>query len=151
MEYTPIADMIAVARPAADRASAYGLEPIVVDGNDVHAVRDVVGRAVTRAREGHGPALVEALTYRLGGHSAADPGAYRAADEVDGWKQRDPLTRQRAVLAAAGMPDDEVAATVTRLRSEVQALADEAEAAPEHDPASAWTDMWSDGSAQWRN
>jgi len=151
MEYTPIAEMISVGRPAADRASAYGLEPIVVDGNDVQAVREVAGAAIAAARDGKGPTLIEALTYRLGGHSAADPGTCRDADEVDGWKLRDPLVKQRAVLAEAGVSADEVQATEDRLRKEVQTLADDAQAAPVHDPASAWTDMWSDGSAQWRN
>ena len=60
MEYTAIGDVTAVARPAADRASAYGLEPIVVDGNDVEAVYAVASRAIDRARAGEGPSLVEA-------------------------------------------------------------------------------------------
>ena len=74
MEYTPIGAVTAVARPAADRASAYGLEPIVVDGNDVEAVHAVATTAIDRARAGEGPSLIEALTYRHGGHSRADPG-----------------------------------------------------------------------------
>ena len=151
MEYTPIAQMIPVERPAADRAAAYGLEPIVVDGNDVRAVRELVGKAVSHARNGQGPALIEALTYRLGGHSCADPGAYRTAEELSGWRERDPLINQRAVLAEAGVPATEVESIMTRLRSEVQAVAADALAAPAHDPASAWTDMWSDGSSKWRN
>lgn len=151
MEYTPIADMIPVARPAADRASAYGLEPVVVDGNDVETVRDVAGNAVTKARDGDGPTLIEALTYRLGGHSCADPAVYRLADEVAGWRQRDPLTKQRGALAEAGVPDEQIEAVTTRLRAQVQAIAADALAAPKHDPASAWTDMWSDGSGLWRN
>src|SRR6185437_3733690 len=102
MEYTPIADVIPVALPAADRAAAYGLDRIVVDGNDVTAVRRVVGDAVTAARSGEGPSLVEAQTYRLKGHSVADAGAYRPADEVTRWRERDPLLRTRAALAAAG-------------------------------------------------
>src|SRR4029078_9066610 len=74
MEYTASGDVKAVERPAADRASAYGLEAIVVDGNDVDAVFGVATTAVERARAGEGPSLVEALTYRHGGHSRADPG-----------------------------------------------------------------------------
>src|ERR687891_1380961 len=72
MEYTPIGAVTAVARPAADRASAYGLEPLVVDGNDVEAVYAMARRTIERARSGDGPALVEAITYRQGGHSRAD-------------------------------------------------------------------------------
>src|SRR5512134_533858 len=67
MEYTPIGAVTAVERPAADRASAYGLEPIVVDGNDVEAVFDVATTAIARARAGDGPSLIEAATYRHGG------------------------------------------------------------------------------------
>ena len=103
MEYTPIGDVTAVEHPAADRASAYGLEPIVVDGNDVDAVYAVATAAVDRARAGDGPSLIEALTYRHGGHSRADPGKYRPDDEVAAWKARDPIPAYRARLEAAGV------------------------------------------------
>ena len=83
MEYTPIGDVTAVEHPAADRASAYGLEPILVDGNDADEVHATAVRAVERARAGEGPSLVEAKTYRHGGHSRADPAKYRPEDEVD--------------------------------------------------------------------
>src|SRR5207253_436790 len=76
MEYTPIGSVTAVPRPAADRAASYGLDAVVVDGNDVEAVYEVAQAALGRARDGGGPALIEALTYRHGGHSRADPGKY---------------------------------------------------------------------------
>src|ERR1017187_9337818 len=82
MEYTPIESVTAVKRPAADRASAYGLSALVVDGNDVEAVYDMAATAIDRARQGGGPSLIEALTYRHGGHSRADPGKYRPPDEA---------------------------------------------------------------------
>ena len=82
MEYTPIGSVTAVPRPAADRAASYGLDPVVVDGNDVEAVYEVAQAAIGRARDGGGPALIEALTYRHGGHSRADPGKYRPDAEV---------------------------------------------------------------------
>ncbi|HEY0486120.1 MAG TPA: thiamine pyrophosphate-dependent dehydrogenase E1 component subunit alpha [Mycobacteriales bacterium] len=151
MEYTPISAMIPVRRPAADRASAYGLEPLTVDGNDVNAVREVVGSAVETARGGGGPALIEADTYRLRGHSAADPAAYRPAEEVRAWGAKDPLLRQRSVLAAEGVPADELDAVDAAVRSSVDDLLDRARAAPAPDPQDAWTDMWSDGDSQWRN
>src|SRR5687768_14176794 len=69
MEYTPIGAVTAVPRPAADRAGAYGLDAVVVDGNDPDAVYEVAQIALARAREGGGPSLIEALTYRHGGHS----------------------------------------------------------------------------------
>src|SRR6476469_6103180 len=91
MEYTAIGDVTAVERPAADRASAYGLAAIVVDGNDVDAVFEVAAETIERARSGDGPSLVEALTYRHGGHARADPGKFRPDDEVAAWKARDPI------------------------------------------------------------
>jgi TPP-dependent pyruvate/acetoin dehydrogenase alpha subunit len=151
MEYTPIADVIPVARPAADRASAYGLDAVVVDGNDVGAVREVVGAAVQKAREGGGPALIEASTYRLCGHSCADGGAYRPADEVAQAWTRDPLVRLAAELTASGVPADELDELSDRLRAEVDEVAARALAAPFPDAAQAWTGMWSDGGSTWRS
>src|SRR3954449_9349244 len=101
MEYTPIGSVTAVARPAADRASAYGLEPIVVDGNDAEAVFEVARTSLDRARAADGPSLVEAVTYRHGGHSRADPAKYRPDDEVRAWLARDPVPAYRARLLAA--------------------------------------------------
>src|SRR6202041_2988298 len=98
MEYTAIGTVTAVPRPAADRAASYGLEPVVVDGNDVEAVYHTAQAAIARARGGGGPSLVEALTYRHGGHSRADPGKYRPAEEVREWLGRDPLPPHRRIL-----------------------------------------------------
>jgi pyruvate dehydrogenase E1 component alpha subunit len=151
MEYTPIADVIPVARPAADRAAAYGLPPVVVDGNDVHAVREVIGDAVTTARDGHGPSLIEAQTYRLKGHSGADSAAYRPACEVARWAELEPLLRSRAGLLPGGVPETDLDAIDARARADINALADEVLARPGPDPATAWTDVWSDGGWQWRN
>jgi pyruvate dehydrogenase E1 component alpha subunit len=151
MEYTAIADVIAVKRPAADRASAYGLAPIVVDGNDVDAVHAALDHAVSRARDGGGPSLVEADTYRHSGHSAADPATYRSAEEVAQWKERDPLLLHAAQLSAAGVSGAEIAEVTTRVDAEINRIAAEALAAPAPDRATAWTDMWSDGGSEWRN
>jgi TPP-dependent pyruvate/acetoin dehydrogenase alpha subunit len=151
MEYTAISEVTAVAAPAADRASAYGLERIVVDGNDVEAVRRVAARAVERARRGEGPALLEAETYRHDGHSAADPGKYRDADEVTRWTQRDPLNIHRAALVAQGSDEATLDDVVERARARVEEIADRALDAPFPDPAEAWRGMWSDGGSQWRN
>ena len=98
MEYTPIADVTAVEHPAADRASAYGLESILVDGNDPDAVHEIAV-VVDRARAGDGPSLVEAMTYRHGGHSRADPAKYRPEDEVKAWLARDPIPNYRETAA----------------------------------------------------
>ena len=90
MEYTPINQVTAVRRPAADRASAYGLEPLAIDGNDADIVYGVALEAVAGPARGAGPSLVEAVTYRHGGHSRADPGKYRPDSEVAEWLAKDP-------------------------------------------------------------
>src|SRR6202140_3977511 len=91
MEYTPIADVTAVAHPAADRAAAYGLERIVIDGNDADEVYRTAQKAYTRARAGKGPSLIECMTYRYSGHSRAAPPKYRPEGELERWKLRDPI------------------------------------------------------------
>ena len=151
MEYTPIGSVIPVALPAADRAAAYGLDRIVVDGNDVAAVRQVVGDAVGAARAGQGPSLVEAQTYRLKGHSAADGATYRPAEEVARWRERDPLLLARAALGTAGTAAEKLAEIDARITADLAELARQVLARPVPDPAGAWADVWSDGSWQWRN
>src|SRR6185437_7865392 len=93
----------AVPRPAADRAASYGHDAVVGDGNDVEAVYEVAQAALGRARDGGGPALVVALTYRHGGHSRADPGKYRPAAEVAQWLAREPLPASRVILTGRGV------------------------------------------------
>jgi pyruvate dehydrogenase E1 component alpha subunit len=151
MEYTPIESVTAVPRPAADRAAAYGLDDIVVDGNDVEAVYELATTAIERARAGKGPSLIEALTYRHGGHSRADPGTYRPDDEVAAWKARDPIPAFRARLEASGVE----AATLDAIDAAVAAAVAEAEAearaAPEPSPEVLETQLWADGGSRWRN
>jgi pyruvate dehydrogenase E1 component alpha subunit len=151
MEYTPIGAVTAVARPAADRAAAYGLEPIVVDGNDVDAVWSVAGTTIERARSGGGPSLVEAVTYRHGGHSRADPGKYRPDDEVEAWKARDPLPTYRARLEADGVPAADLDAIEAEVAAQVAAAEGEAREAPEPSLDVIETQVWADGSSTWRN
>ena len=91
----------------ADRASAYGIPGVVVDGNDVAAVRAVAAEAIERARGGGGPTLVEAKTYRHRGHSRNDPGTYRPEAEVAAWLLRDPLVLARERLTQLAGWDDE--------------------------------------------
>lgn len=98
MEYTRTSDVTAVANPAADRANAYGLESIIVDGNDADAVYEVALTAVERARAGGGPSLIEAKTYRHGGHSRADPGKYRPDEELAEWIAKDPIPRYLSLI-----------------------------------------------------
>jgi acetoin:2,6-dichlorophenolindophenol oxidoreductase subunit alpha len=151
MEYTAIGDVTAVANPAADRASAYGLEPVVVDGNDVDVVYETATRLVERAREGGGPALVEAKTYRHGGHSRADPAKYRPDDEVEAWLARDPIPAHRDRLLASGV-EPEVIDRVEREALElVDRATEEAKAGPYPEPEALGTELWADGGSAWRN
>jgi pyruvate dehydrogenase E1 component alpha subunit len=151
MEYTPIRSVTAVDRPAADRAAAYGLEDLVVDGNDVEAVHAMARATIERARAGEGPSLVEAVTYRHGGHSRADPGTYRPEEEVRAWLARDPIPAQRARLLKSGVEEEVLA----RIEAEVKAAVADAEKvareAPEPDPAVATTQVWADGGSSWRS
>jgi pyruvate dehydrogenase E1 component alpha subunit len=151
MEYTAIRDVTAVEHPAADRAAAYGLESILVDGNDVEAVHRVAKTAIDAARAGAGPALIEAVTYRHGGHSRADPGKYRPDDEVAAWKARDPLPAYRKQLLAEGIAEADLDALDEAARDAVAAAEAEARAAPEPDAAVLETQVWTDGGSAWRN
>src|SRR2546430_15060633 len=103
MESPPIRSVPAVEHPAADRAAAYGLQPILIDGNDADVMYETARQTIGKAREGGGPSLVEALTYRHGGHSRADPAKYRPDAEVREWLDRDPGKRYRERLLATGI------------------------------------------------
>jgi TPP-dependent pyruvate/acetoin dehydrogenase alpha subunit len=101
----------------ADRAGAYGIPGVTVDGNDVEAVHEVVTTAVARARAGEGPTLVEALTYRWKGHSKSDKNLYRTREEISEWRDKDPIGRfealvvERGVLSATDIEEIRAAAT----------------------------------------
>ena len=104
MEYTPIGEVTAVEHPAADRASAYGLEPIVVDGTGCRCgLSRGASTAYEKARAGGGPSLIECLTYRYSGHSRADPAKYRPEGELEKWKERDPIKIYRERLQQFGI------------------------------------------------
>ncbi len=114
------------ARTLAQKALAYGLPGIQVDGNDVLAVYAATREAVDRARAGEGPTMIECVTYRLGMHTTADdPSRYRSEEEVREWERRDPLTRFSAYLRARNLldeglereVDEEIAAGVARFEA----------------------------------
>lgn len=140
-EYTAIRDVVPVEQPAADRASAYGLERIIVDGNDVDAVEETVSRARERAANGEGPSLIEALTYRQGGHSRADPGTYRPQEEVDHWLSRDPIT---IYADRYGVGPDLLAQLTNEAWEEVGAALQAALAAPHPSPEALLSNVWSE-------
>jgi acetoin:2,6-dichlorophenolindophenol oxidoreductase subunit alpha len=151
MEYTPIRLMTAVPNPAADRAASYGLEPIIVDGNDADAVYEVALSTLQRARNGDGPSLVEAKTYRKGGHSRADPATYRPQDEVREWLARDPIDTYRSRLLAMDVADTVLADIESRAMAAVDDAEKEARAAPAPDVSTVWRNVWSDGGSSWQN
>jgi pyruvate dehydrogenase E1 component alpha subunit len=113
-------------RTIAQKALAYGLPGLQVDGNDVLAVYVATREAVERARAGDGPTLIECVTYRLGVHTTADdPTKYRSEAEVAMWEQKDPLTRFRAYLEKRNLleegleqrVDEEIAEAIRRFES----------------------------------
>src|SRR6266536_4528780 len=134
MEYTPIASVTAVPRPAADRAAAYGLEAVAVDGNDADVMYQTAVAALRRARGGGGPSLIEAATYRKGGHSRADPAKYRPEDEVAAWMARDPLALCRGRLLDSGVEEAELVAVERAVLAAVDQATEAAKAAPEPGP-----------------
>jgi pyruvate dehydrogenase E1 component alpha subunit len=150
MEYTPIGTVTAVANPAADRAPAYGLPAEVIDGNDVLVVREAVARAALRAREGGGPTVIEAKTYRHFGHSRTDPAAYRPAEEVRQWLNRDPLDLARSRRRELGVPEESVDEAAERAARVVADAVAAARAAPGPDMSEAFKDVWADGGSAWR-
>jgi pyruvate dehydrogenase E1 component alpha subunit len=118
------------AETIAQKAVAYGFPGIQVDGNDLLAVRAATRDAVARARQGGGPTLIEAVTYRLLGHSTADdPTKYRSEAELAEWEPKEPLPRFRRYLEAKGLVDEATHATLdAEADAEVRAAIDRAEA-----------------------
>lgn len=124
----------------ADRAAAYGIPGICVDGMDVEAVYRAAAAAVARARRGHGPTLIECKTYRYRGHSRGDPGGYRDREEHRRWVERDPIKRLRARLTSEfGVPDERLDAIEREQQQLVEAAVAFALASPEA-PALSATD-----------
>lgn len=95
------------------RAAAYDIPGVTVDGNDLTAVYQASASAVDRARTGRGPSLIESKTYRWRGHSKSDRNLYRTQDEIQMWKERDPIVRFRTQLIEQGVLDDAGAEAIT--------------------------------------
>jgi TPP-dependent pyruvate/acetoin dehydrogenase alpha subunit len=151
MEYTAISEVTAVEHPAADRASAYGLERIVIDGNDADVVYRTANAAYARARAGKGPSLIECMTYRHSGHSRADPAKYRPEGELEKWKERDPIKIYRARLKQFGIGDDVVAKIDAQVMQMINAATEACKAAPPPSADILFTDVYADGGWAWRN
>jgi pyruvate dehydrogenase E1 component alpha subunit len=151
MEFTPISSVTAVPHPAADRAPAYGLPSLLVDGNDVEAVYALMREAVGRARAGEGPSLIEALTYRHKGHSRTDPARYRPSHEVEQWMARDPIPSFRQRMALAGWEDDALSTIEQEVVEEVEEAIQRALASPPPDAREMETDVFCGSETTWRN
>src|SRR5919197_266280 len=129
----------------ADRAAAYNIPGVLVDGQDVIAMHEVVSQAVARARAGQGPSLIEGRTYRYFDHSLGLSrivrASYRAEEEVERWKQRDPITIHTALLLSQGIATqaeiDQIDAQVTQ---EIEEAVEFARQSPYPDPAELFED-----------
>ena len=117
------------AQTLAQKAMAYGIPGIQVDGNDILAVYTAAREAVERARSGGGPTMIECVTYRLMMHTTADdPKRYRKDDEVEGWRKRDPLVRfQRYLTDKALLSEEKIASLEEEIKAEIQEAVDRAE------------------------
>src|SRR5271155_3686257 len=150
-EYPPISEVTAVPHPAADRAAAYGLPRIIVDGNDADAVYRSAVSAYEKARAGDGASLIECMTYRYSGHSRADPAKYRPEGELEKWKERDPIKIYRERLKQFGIGEE----TIVGIEDDVKRRVDEAteicKAAPPPALDILTADVYADGGFAWRN
>jgi pyruvate dehydrogenase E1 component alpha subunit len=117
-------------RTVAQKAIAYDMPTVRVDGNDIFAVYKATKEARERAVSGGGPSFIEGVTYRLGDHTTADDARrYREQSEVDAWLEKDPLIRTRKYLADKGLWDDEKQTTlgerVTKIAGEIAKAAEQ--------------------------
>src|SRR5262249_12138919 len=126
------------------KAIAYGFPGVRVDGNDLLAVIAATREAVARARSGGGPTLIEALTFRMGGHSSSDdPTRYRDAALVAEWERRDPLARLRLYLKGLGLvKDGDEEKMIQEINEEIGAAITAAEALPPPPIESLFTDVY---------
>ncbi|MWA04868.1 thiamine pyrophosphate-dependent dehydrogenase E1 component subunit alpha [Actinomadura sp. LD22] len=130
------------AEHVADRAAAYGIPGVRVDGNDPLAVRDAAAEAVVRGRAGEGPTLLEAVTFRFRGHQFGDDGAYIDPAIFASAQERDPIPAFRSrLLAEFGMPESEIAGVEDEVRTAVRDAAEGALAAPEPPAVELHTDV----------
>ena len=128
----------------ADRAPAYGIPGIIVDGMDVLAVYEIVQQAAESARQGQGPTLIEAKTYRFMGHSRGDPGGYRPKSEVEAWQAKDPIPRFRKKLIASGIAESTLNSMEDKVAMAVTESVEFAMAAPEPVPTETYTHVYAE-------
>jgi pyruvate dehydrogenase E1 component alpha subunit len=140
-EYSP-QNLTTPVERLADRAAAYAIPGVVVDGNDVFAVHAAAQGAIERARSGDGPTLIEALTYRQVGHSRSDPAKYRPEGELERWLARDPIVLLEAALLSAGVPASDLDERRQASAAEVAAALERAKSWPAPAPESRFANVW---------
>jgi pyruvate dehydrogenase E1 component alpha subunit len=133
-------------RSFAEKGVAYGVPGVRVDGNDLFAVIKVTRDAIDRAARGEGPTLIEAMTYRMSGHSTSDdPKAYRAENSVEPWRLLDPVARLRKYLTqTAGWTDAMDKAIEAEIDGELRAAVKEAESTPTPSLESMFDDVFAE-------
>ncbi|MBZ5694921.1 MAG: thiamine pyrophosphate-dependent dehydrogenase E1 component subunit alpha [Acidobacteriia bacterium] len=131
-----------------DRAKAYGFPGVTVDGNDVLAVHDAAQAAVTRARAGEGPTLLECKTYRWYGHSEIDPAKYRTKEEVEGWKKKCPLAAfEKQLLDKKILTEAQKGQIASEITAEINAAVEFAEESPYPDASELADHVWAERGA----
>lgn len=128
----------------ADRAVAYGIPSMTIDGNDVFLVHKHVSDAVKKARSSGGPTFIECLTYRWYGHSEIDPADYRRKEELEYWKERDPVKRAEETLVELGLLTAEMRESmIEQINQEIDEAVKDAEAAKYSEPEESYNDVYS--------
>lgn len=139
---TPFSTAFAI-KQVADRAAAYGIPGVVVDGYDVEAVAEVADQAIARARQGEGPTLMECMTYRLCGHSRSDPRTYRSKEEEAAWAARDVIPTTAKWIIERGLGTQElIDSTEEQVRKVIDDAVRFAEDSPYPEPAEMMEDVF---------
>ena len=143
-QLTPTAEVAALGS-VAQHGAAYGIPGVAIDGNDVVAVHEATRAAVQRARNGDGPTLIEAITFRIHNHSEgleAIIGQIRDLDEIERWRERDPLVLHRRTLERSGVTAGVLDELERSIRAEVTAAVEFARNSPYPEPSEAYEDVW---------
>ena len=151
MEYTRTSEVTAVEIPRPTAPPPTDSSRYLIDGNDADAVFEAATAAIERARAGDGPSMIEALTYRHGGHSRADPGKYRPDEEVAEWMAKDPIPRYHQRLLQLGVDEAILTGIEHDVIDEVERSTEEAKAGEIPGEDLLMKDVWADGSGSWRN
>ena len=139
---TPLSRVMKITN-IADRAGAYGIPGVVVDGNDVLATYKVVNEAVKRARSGKGPTLIECKTYRHGGHSRSDACKYRPKGEKEEWLKKDPILRMKDHLIKIDLlTEEKVKKIEEKIEKEIDEAVTFAQESPDPKPEDTLADVW---------